>query len=84
MQTIQQFLTHHQTEGFYPFSHMSKKQQIRLQDIKQTQYPISLNQKDRTNLRNPKDQRPPLSSAEVYKISCILPAGKYTLEKLGE
>ncbi len=34
-------------------------------------------------LRNPKDQRSPLSSAGVYKIN-LVPAGKYTLEKLGE
>jgi len=33
-------------------------------------------------LRNPKDQRPPLSSARVYKY--LVPASKYTLEKLGE
>jgi len=61
MQTRQESLTHNQTKESYPFSHMSKEQEIGLaKDIKQTQYPNYLQtiQKDRTNLRNPKNQPP--------------------------
>ena len=57
MQTRQWFLTHNQTKGSYPFSHMSKEQQIGLAII----------QKDRIN---PKNHRPLPSSAGVYKIPC--------------
>jgi len=71
MQTRQHSQTHIQ-KGSYPFSHMSKEQQT-WHDIKQTQYPkiIQTIQKNRTN---PKDQKPPLISAGVYKIlrSCGL------------
>jgi len=35
-------------------------------------------------LRNPKDQRLPLSSAGARYIKYLLPASKYTLEKLGK
>jgi len=75
-------------KGSYPFSHMSKEQQIELARYEtNTISELSLSKppkKVRQILRNPKDQRPPLSSAKIHKIFCSCGQIYCTLEKLEE
>jgi len=79
MQTRQRSLTHNQTRGSI-LSYI--KQQIgRILNKHNIRTIYKSLKKKGQILRNPKDQRPPLSSAGMHKISCSY---KYILEKLGE
>jgi len=74
MQTRQRSLTHNQIKRSYSFSHMPKKQQIGSRILNKHNIRSILifkpSKKIGQILRNPKDQRPPLNSAGVYKIPC--------------
>ena len=71
MQTRRWFLTHNQTKGSYPFSQQGTTDRIgRILNKHNIRTIFKSPEKIGQILRNPKNQTPPLNSAEVYKILC--------------